>query len=957
MLTYEELLAENRRLSEEVSKLKTENSELKAKLEITVASSVESANAGEDAPAEQSINRYSPPEKKISMFKSLFAGRTDVFARRWYGVTSGKSGYQPVCGNEWDDSLCDKKKHKCSACPNRKLLPLTDGDLFAHLAGKDKYARDVVGVYPMLTDETCAFCCVDFDDEGFQNAAIAFRSVCSNNKVPAYIERSRSGEGAHVWIFFETPITAKTARQLVSGLLTHAMALNKQISFSSYDRILPNQDTMPAGGFGNLIALPLQGMARKSGNSLFVDETFMPFEDQWAFLSGVRKIGAVSVEALISQICKPTELGALVSESDEAPWKQTPKALTAMDFGGSVTITHANMLYVPAEQLSPQGRNAILRLASFKNPDFYRTQAMRMPVYNKPRVICCAETRDSFLSVPRGCLPALTVLLERSGVIYEIQDETNAGTAVPVSFTGALREEQKPAAQALLEEPTGVLSATTAFGKTVLAAYLIGERKTNTLVLVHTQALMDQWKKSLEQFLRFDVTPPEAKKGRGRKTAWSPVGQLGAGKDTLHGMVDIAVMQSLISGNDVKPLVKDYGMVIVDECHHVSAVNFEAILKEVTAKYVYGLTATPTRQDGHHPVIFMQCGPIRYRVDAKVQAEKRDFEHFLVPRFTSFRKSYEPGTMISQIYSDLAQSEVRNGVIVSDVLKSVETGRTPIILTERKEHANMLRELLTGKCKNVIMLTGAASTKEKRESIQNLNAIPAKEQLIVIATGKYVGEGFDYPRLDTLFLALPIAWKGKVAQYAGRLHRNYPGKKEVLIYDYADIHIPVLERMYQKRLKSYAAIGYQVKTDTDLSAAPDVIYDGKSFYPVFLQDLRTADREILIVSPFMRKNRLRQLLPVFAEAIQDGVSVSVVTRPPEDFNGENAELTKENLQVLMDTGIKVILKSSFHQKFTVLDNKTVWYGSVNFLSFGTNEESIMRFDSFDLAGVLADTVL
>ena len=957
MLTYEELLAENRRLSEEVSKLKAENSELKAKLGITAAYSVESVKPDKGVSEKQIVNKYSPSEEKIALFSSLFAGRTDVFARRWYGVTSGKSGYQPVCGNEWDDSLCDKKKYKCAACPNRKLLPLTDGDLFAHLAGKDKYGRDVVGVYPLLTDETCAFCCVDFDDEGHKTASIAFQSACTENGVPAYVERSRSGEGAHVWIFFETPIPAKTARQLVSGLLTLAMAQNKQISFSSYDRILPNQDTMPAGGFGNLIALPLQGMARKSGNSLFVDETFTPFEDQWAFLSGVRKIGAASVEALISQICKPTELGALVSESDEAPWKQTPKALTAMDFGGSVTITHANMLYVPAEQLSPQGRNAILRLASFKNPDFYRTQAMRMPVYNKPRVICCAEKRDGFLAVPRGCLPALTALLERSDAMYEIQNETNSGTPIPVSFTGELREEQKPAAQALLEEQIGVLSATTAFGKTVLAAYLIGERKTNTLVLVHTQALMDQWKRSLEQFLRFDVLPPEPQKGRGRKKAWSPVGQLGAGKDTLHGVVDIAVMQSLISGDDVKPLVMDYGMVIVDECHHVSAVNFAAILKEVTAKYVYGLTATPTRQDGHHPIIFMQCGPIRYRVDAKAQAEKREFDHFLVPRFTSFRKSYELGTMISQIYSDLAQSEVRNGVIISDVLRSVETGRTPIILTERKEHANTLRELLTGKCKNVIVLTGAASAKEKRKAIQELNAIPAEEPLIVIATGKYVGEGFDYPRLDTLFLALPIAWKGKVAQYAGRLHRSYPGKKEVLIYDYADIHIPVLERMYQKRLKSYATIGYQVKTDTDLSAVPDVIYDGKSFYPVFLQDLKTADREMLIVSPFMRKNRLKQLLPVFTEAVQRGVSVSVVTRPPEDFTGENAVLTKENLQTLESAGVKVILKSSFHQKFTILDNKTVWYGSVNFLSFGTNEESIMRFDSFDLAGVLADTVL
>ncbi len=957
MKDIEALIAENEKLSKENDLLRKENAELKRQLGISSLKTADDPASNAVETPSDGVTKFSSPEKKIALFRSLFAGRTDVFARRWYGVTSGKSGYQPVCGNEWDETLCDKKKYKCSACPNRKLLPLTDGDLFAHLSGRDKYARDVVGVYPMLTDEICAFCCVDFDEEDYQEAATAYRAVCEANEIPAYVERSRSGEGAHVWIFFATPVSAKTARQLASGLLTLTMAQNKHVRFSSYDRILPNQDTMPSGGFGNLIALPLQGPARKNGNSVFIDDAFEPYPDQWAFLSGVQKVDVETVDALVTRICRPTELGALVTESDEAPWKQKPKHLTAIDFSGRLTVTYADMLYVPDAGLSPQGRNAILRLASFRNPDFYRTQAMRMPVYKKPRVICCAENREGFIAIPRGCLPALKELSEHFGGICEVKDETNPGTPIPVRFNGELREEQKPAAAAMLKEQFGVLSATTAFGKTVLAAYMIGERKTNTLILVHTQALMEQWKKSLEQFLSFELTPPEPKKGRGRKKQWSPVGQLGAGKDTLHGIVDIAVMQSLFSGNEVKAIVKDYGMVIVDECHHVSAVNFEAVLKEVNAKYVYGLTATPTRQDGHHPIIFMQCGPIRYRVDAKAQAEKRDFDHFLVPRFTSFRKTYEQGTMITQIYSDLAKSEFRNSVIVSDVLKSVEQGRTPIVLTERKEHAATLRELLSGKCKNVIVLTGAASAKAKRDAVQALEAIPADEPLIVIATGKYVGEGFDYPRLDTLFLALPIAWKGKVAQYAGRLHRKYPGKKEVLIYDYADIRIPVLERMYQKRLKSYAAIGYQVKTDTDLSAPPDVIYDGKSFYPVFLQDLKTADREILIVSPFMRMNRLKQLLPAFSEAVQKGVSVSVVTRPPEDFTGENMDLTIENIQMLENANVKVIRKSSFHQKFTIMDNRTVWYGSVNFLSFGTNEESIMRFENYDLAGILTDTVL
>ncbi len=957
MQDYGKLLAENKVLAEEIKRLRTENAELKVRLGIVDAPQTELATMDFSPLKGSLINKFSTPEEKIALFRSLFVGRTDVFARRWYGVTSGKSGYQPVCSNEWDDELCDKKKYKCSACPNRKLLPLTDRDLYRHLAGKDPYARDVVGVYPMLKNETCAFCCVDFDDDGFKEAANAYRSVCAESSVPAYVERSRSGTGAHVWIFFKSPIPAKTARQLASGLLTLTMDRNKNVNFTCYDRILPNQDTLPSGGFGNLIALPLQGQARKNGNSLFVDESFTPFADQWAFLSGVQKIDVDTVDALIARICKPTELGALVSESDETPWKQKQKHLTALDFGGTLTVIYSNMIYVPTEHLTAAGRNAILRLASFKNSDYYRSQAMRMPVHNKPRVICCAESCEGYVMIPRGCLSALTELLDQSCVIYEIKNETNVGVPIPVCFNGELHKEQQEAADALLRESIGVLSATTAFGKTVVASYLIGERKTNTLVLVHTQALMEQWKKSLEQFLQFDVTPPEQKKGRGRKKAWSPVGQLGAGKDTLHGMVDIAVMQSLISGNEVKPVIKDYGMVIVDECHHVSAVNFETVLKEANAEYVYGLTATPTRQDGHHPIIFMQCGPIRSRVDAKEQAEKRDFSHSLVPRFTSFRKTYEPGTMITQIYTDLSNSTVRNDLIVVDALKSVEDGRTPIILTERKDHAQTLKERLMGKCKNVIMLTGAVSAKEKRETMQVLDAVPDDEPLIVIATGQYVGEGFDYPQLDTLFLALPIAWKGKVAQYAGRLHRNYPGKKEVLIYDYADLHIPVLERMYQKRLKSYAAIGYQVKNDADLTAAPDIIYDGKSFFPVYMQDLKRAANEVLVVSPFMRKNRLKQLLPVFAEAIQSGVKVTVVTRPVGDYTGENARLIEDNLQLLEGIGVKIIQKSRFHQKFTILDNRTVWYGSVNFLSFGRNEESIMRFESFDLAGVLTDTVL
>lgn len=397
-------------------------------------------------------------------------------------------------------------------------------------------------------------------------------------------------------------------------------------------------------------------------------------------------------------------------------------------------------------------------------------------------------------------------------------------------------------------------------------------------------------------------------------------------------------------------------MVIVDECHHVSAVSFERILKEVSARYVYGLTATPTRQDGHQPIIYMQCGPIRYCVDAKSQAEKQTFAHYLIPRFTAYRSaSMDKG--IAALYTDLAANEMRNARIVKDVTEALQSGKTPIVLTERREHVQLLAQRLSGCCKNIVTLFGTASAKIRWETMQQLLSIPAGEELLIIATGKYVGEGFDYPRLDTLFLALPISWKGKVAQYAGRLHREYPGKREVQIYDYVDIHVPMLEKMYQKRLRGYAAIGYRIKVDDALPANPDLIYDGKTFYPVFCEDIRAAKHEILIVSPFVRKSRVTQIARVLSEPLLGGATAVVVTRPPEDFPEKDRKTVTENTNRLRAFGVEVRYKSGFHQKFAIVDEQIVWYGSVNFLSFGASEESVMRFTSQDIAGQLMDTVI
>lgn len=957
-LTYEALLARLRALEQE-------NADLRERLDIGKPAPkrvdfppVERKPAEQPQQPSERIHMYSPPQDKIALFRSLFHGREDVFALRWQSAKTGKSGYSPACRNEWRPGVCLKPKGRCSDCEHRELLPLTDERIDRHLRGKDELGRDVVGIYPILPDDTCRFLALDFDDEGWQENVALVRSVCERWELPCAVERSRSGAGAHLWLFFSEPVPCTDARRLGTAILTAAMEAGGTLKLSAYDRMFPNQDTLPKGGFGNLISLPLQGQARCRGNSVFVDERFELYPDQWAFLASIPRLSSEDFALACQLHARGNVLGNLVpSEEDQKPWeKPRPVLLTSMDFPQDLELVKANLLYLTQAGLSPRARNQLVRLAAFRNPEFYKAQAMRLPIFNKPRVLSTAEERDGYLALPRGCEDSLTEMLDDAGVTFRVSDQRQPGRTIRVEFNGILRPEQEPAAAALLAHDAGVLSATTAFGKTVIAAYLIGQRKTNTLILVHTQALLNQWKTALEGFLKIDETLEPLPKKRGRKKARPLVGQLGGNKNTLSGIVDVAIFQSLLKDNAVNELVKDYGMVIVDECHHVSAVTFEQVMKEVNSKYVYGLSATPTRADGHHPIIFFQCGPIRYRVDAKEQAQKRSFAHFVIPRFTSYRTAAEDRG-IAALYTDLAEDERRNLLIVRDVKQALAQGRSPILLTERREHVQRLAALLSEACPNVISLYGTNSAKLRRDTMERLQAIPPEEPLVVVATGKYVGEGFDCPRLDTLFLTLPVAWKGIVAQYAGRLHRNYPGKEEVQVYDYVDVHVPMLETMYQKRLKAYASIGYQIKADAETPLTKDLIYDGKSFYPVFCQDLKNAEKEILIVSPFMTKSRLQKLVKVLSEPILRGVSVKAVVRPAEDLPARDRKSVPDNAEYLMDYGIQVVFRPGFHQKFTVIDGRISWYGSVNILSFGKAEESVMRLESREIAGELIDTVI
>lgn len=625
-----------------------------------------------------------------------------------------------------------------------------------------------------------------------------------------------------------------------------------------------------------------------------------------------------------------------------------PKEIGRSDFSSEVIIIRSNMLYIPLNQLSSKVLNHLKRIASFRNPEFYSKQALRLSTYQTPHIISCADIDDEYLALPRGCEDAVIALLREKDVPYRIEDKCNHGKPISVQFNGVLRDNQQEAVNVLASNSNGVLSATTAFGKTVTAIGLIAKHGVNTLVLVHTKALLDQWVKALEQFLTIDTIPEENERKRKRRKPLSPIGTLSSTGNKLHGIIDIALMQSCISDNEVKTFVKEYGMVIADECHHVSAVNFEQILKTVNARYVYGLTATPIRKDGHQPIIFMQCGPIRYSADAKTQMLSQSFERLLVPRFTPFRPIVGSDLSYTKVAQQLAEDEYRNLFIVKDVIEVLKEGRSPIILTSRTSHVSILAELLKPHCPNVITLIGSESTKDKRQKMEHLQSIPSSEQLVIVATGKYVGEGFDYARLDMLFLVSPVAWKGIVAQYAGRLHREYEGKQDVQIYDYIDIRVPVCESMYRKRLKGYASIGYRIRNNEafdSLFPITDVIYDGQNFELPFISDLSKAKQSVVVSCPKVKIGRHSQIADRLADLMANGIEIVLYTKE------EN-----EDMISLQHQGISVIYKDHLSLHAAIIDKSTIWYGSVNILGYRSLEDNLIRFRNPEIASNLLDSL-
>ncbi|EPR4926720.1 TOTE conflict system archaeo-eukaryotic primase domain-containing protein, partial [Escherichia coli] len=695
--------------------------------------------------------------EKVALFRRLFRGRDDVWALRWESKTSGKSGYSPACANEWQLGICGKPRIKCGDCAHRQLIPVSDLVIYHHLAG-----THTAGMYPLLEDDSCYFLAVDFDEAEWQKDASAFMRSCDELGVPAALEISRSRQGAHVWIFFASRVSAREARRLGTAIISYTCSRTRQLRLGSYDRLFPNQDTMPKGGFGNLIALPLQKRPRELGGSVFVDMNLQPYPDQWAFLVSVIPMNVQDIEPTILRATgsiHPLDVNFINEEDLGTPWEEKKSSGNRLNIAVTepLIITLANQIYFEKAQLPQALVNRLIRLAAFPNPEFYKAQAMRMSVWNKPRVIGCAENYPQHIALPRGCLDSALSFLRYNNIAAELIDKRFAGTECNAVFTGNLRAEQEEAVSALLRYDTGVLCAPTAFGKTVTAAAVIARRKVNTLILVHRTELLKQWQERLAVFLQVGDS----------------IGIIGGGKHKPCGNIDIAVVQSISRHGEVEPLVRNYGQIIVDECHHIGAVSFSAILKETNARYLLGLTATPIRRDGLHPIIFMYCGAIRHTA-ARPKESLHNLEVLTRSRFTSGHLPSD--ARIQDIFREIALDHDRTVAIAEEAMKAFGQGRKVLVLTERTDHLDDIASVMNTLKLSPFVLHSRLSKKKRTMLISGLNALPPDSPRILLSTGRLIGEGFDHPPLDTLILAMPVSWKGTLQQYAGRLHREHTGK-------------------------------------------------------------------------------------------------------------------------------------------------------------------------------------
>lgn len=917
-------------------------------------------------------------ETDAKIFFSMFWGRTDVYSKRTVKKSTGEVNYYTQCHNFWKNG-CPRiggSKIKCQDCPRQAYKELKKEQIIDHLKGNSENATDVIGIFPLLINDTCRFIVFDFDnhekdaeksdfantDDMWKEEVDSLRKICDINGIDALVERSRSGRGAHLWIFFQKPIEARLARKFGNALLNKGAESVNLKSFRFYDRMLPMQDHLPEGGVGNLIALPLQGQALKAGNSAFIDEYWNAYPDQWEALLNKKKL---SKEFIEDKIKEWTEKNAytvadckdIFEKDSEKPWDKT-KHFQKEDVEGILHITLSNGVYVDTVNLQPRIQNQIRRMAAFSNPVFYKNQAMGLSNFENCRYIYLGSDEGGFIKVPRGILENITEECKKADIEYEIEDKRSKGNPIHAEFIGELKKSQVPAVEKLLQNDNGILNAATAFGKTVVCCNVIAKRQVSTLILLQSSALMEQWKEALEKFLSIDEELPEYETPSGRKKKRkSIIGKLQGAHDTTTGIIDIAMAGSVCKNGEYHKRLKEYGLILVDECHHAASDTIMNVLQEANAKYVYGVTATPSRGDGLEKINYMLLGPIRYQYTSKDRAKEQGLGHFVYPRFTRavVPRFSQDKMHPNEAYEIIRNNEDRDELIIRDVIQCVESGRTPVVLSKYVDHSQRLYQRLADYADKVFLLSGRNSKKEHKEILKQMAQVTPEESMILVATGRLIGEGFDYPRLDTLIMATPVSWKGVVEQYAGRLNRDYDGKKSVVIYDYVDSHIALFDRMYHKRLKAYKQIGYDIFSGTggQIQAA-NAIFDIDNYADIYQNDLLAAKKEIIISSPALSGKKVYEMIHFLREKQESGIKTVIVTWQPDSYGYGDSTYWQELQEQMRRAGFEMNLVEDYCEHYCIIDRKVVWYGSMNFLGKEDAEDNLMRIVDAKIADELLE---
>lgn len=861
--------------------------------------------------ADQKMNA----DEKINVFLDYFKCRTDIYAERYFSKKKQNWGWTPACDNNFRE-FCPKRngKFNCFKCEYQAFSKLTPQVLKNHFQGK----HPGIGLYPMFDDSTCAFLAIDFDDDHWMDEMRSVYEEALKNKIYPVMERSQSGCGGHLWFFFAEPLKALTARRLSEYLLREAMKRNRNIRFSSFDRMFPNQDYIPQDGKGNLIAAPLRYDAFMKGNSAFINTSQQVIDSQIEYLASIPKITQEEIDALLSAQWN----NDYFFDEDQLSLSLTTEVKYVRDLYGSIS----SCIALKKEHMNVVTRNILLRCASMYNPKYYELQRLHKPIYINgefTRILSYYEEDDRYLYLPRGILPVIQKAMPEAH--FHLEDKTVTGTVIDVEFKKSLRDNQKEAAEVLLKNQMGILQAAPGFGKTVIGIYLIAKRKTSTLILVDSKEIQEQWAERIEEFLEY----PKPKKKKDRFVC-----KYNGTSKKLNGNIDIVMVRSLKNRDDLSDLLKNYGLTIIDECHHVACDSFLHVMRNVSSRYIYGLSATPKRDDGLFKVITMYCGPIRKKISRESVKSSYTFTQYLIPRYSNhsiLQKDYTYNDMCAELMKDQA----RNFMIIKDVMNEYRNHSNIIILTERIEHLTILFEMLEKACDDVYMLSGSVSKKERKTTLSEVRS--SERQYILLATSKLLGEGFDLPSLNCLFLVLPISAETRITQYTGRIHRAYEGKDIVKVYDYVDAQIPMAQSMYYKRLKQYQKEGYFIPSEKNDDTIDRILYEKDTYEKTLLKDINDADKEIVIFTVSLTPSKVRKYYPDLQKAAKNGRKVYIILSSAKSYDSEL-------IDYLHGAGTEITYTN--HTKhFVIIDRNIIWncsfdlFGIVPAQGFATRDEN------------------